>query len=178
MKVGSLKFFFILISYLLFSSKILSEEKLKLENIQPTFEEETENKNEANYSSELRLKSKAIKKNKSGNIIVRLKALDKITAKTSNIDIPLGKKKKFGYLEIHPPCLSANLPKIGVTIPHINACNAIARPNSVLVIPQSISKSPENNPKVCLTPIVTFTTKQAATKVINAVLFGKNFDVI
>tara|TARA_Y100000817_G_C16582642_1_gene422612 strand:- start:19 stop:516 length:498 start_codon:yes stop_codon:yes gene_type:complete len=102
MKVGSLKFFFILISYLLFSSKILSEEKLKLENIQPTFEEETENKNEANYSSELRLKSKAIKKNKSGNIIVRLKALDKITAKTSNIDIPLGKKKKFGYLEIHP----------------------------------------------------------------------------
>ena len=102
MKVGSLKFFFILISFLLFSLKISSEEKLKLENIQPTFEEETETKNEANYSRELKLKSKALKKNKSGNIIVRLKALDKITAKTSNLDIPLGKKKKFGYLEIYP----------------------------------------------------------------------------
>ena len=77
-----------------------------------------------------------------------------------------------------PPCLSANLPKIGVTIPQINACKAIARPNSVLVIPQSISKSPENNPKVCLTPIVTLTTKQAATKVIKAVLFGKKFFII
>ena len=33
---------------------------------------------------------------------MKLKALDKITAKTSNINIPLGKKKKFGYLEIFP----------------------------------------------------------------------------
>ena len=109
MKVGSLNFFFILISFLLFSSKISSEEKLKLENIQPTFEEETETKNEADYSRELKLKSKTVKKSKSGNIIVRLKALDKITAKTSNIDIPLGKKKKFGYLEIYPKkCAQSN----------------------------------------------------------------------
>ena len=72
-----------------------------------------------------------------------------------------------------PPCLSANLPKIGVTIPQIKACNAMARPNSVLEIPQSISKSLENNPKVCLTPIVTLTTKHAAIRVIKAVLFGK-----
>ena len=109
MKVGSLNFFFILISFLIFSSKISSEEKLKLENIQPTFEEETETKNEADYSRELKLKSKTVKKSKSGNIIVRLKALDKITAKTSNIDIPLGKKKKFGYLEIYPKkCAQSN----------------------------------------------------------------------
>ena len=86
----------------MFSLNIYSQEKLKLENIQPTFEEENEIKNEANYNDELKLKSKSIKKNKSGNIIVKLKALDKITAKTSNIDIPLGKKKKFGYLEIYP----------------------------------------------------------------------------
>ena len=67
---------------------------------------------------------------------------------------------------------------MGVTIPHIKACKAIARPNSVLEIPQSISKSPENNPKVCLTPIVTLTTKQAAIRVIKAVLLGKNFELI
>ena len=102
MKAGSLKFFFILIIFFLFSLNIYSQEKLKLENIQPTFEEDNEIKNETNYSGELKLKSKSIKKNKSGNIIVKLKALDKITAKTSNINIPLGKKKKFGYLEIYP----------------------------------------------------------------------------
>ena len=33
---------------------------------------------------------------------MNLKALDKITAKTSLINIPVGKKKKFGYLEIFP----------------------------------------------------------------------------
>ena len=102
MKAGSLKFFFILIIFFLFSLNIYSQEKLNLENIQPTFEEDNETKNEASYSDELKLKSKSIKKNKSGNIIVKLKALDKITAKTSNINIPLGKKKKFGYLEIYP----------------------------------------------------------------------------
>ena len=102
MKAGSLKFFFILIIFFLFSLNIYSQEKLKLENIQPTFEEDNEIKNEVSYSDELKLKSKSIKKNKSGNIIVKLKALDKITAKTSNINIPLGKKKKFGYLEIYP----------------------------------------------------------------------------
>ena len=102
MKAGSLKFFFILIIFFLFSLNIYSQEKLKLENIQPTFEEDNEIKNETNLSGEIKLKSKSIKKNKSGNIIVKLKALDKITAKTSNINIPLGKKKKFGYLEIYP----------------------------------------------------------------------------
>ena len=102
MKAGNLKFFFILIIFLFFSLNIYSQEKLELENIQPTFEEENEIKNEASYNDELKLKSKSIKKNKSGNIIVKLKALDKITAKTSNLNIPLGKKKKFGYLEIYP----------------------------------------------------------------------------
>ena len=44
-------------------------------------------------------------------------------------------------------------------------------------IPQSISKLFESNPKVCLTPIETFTTKQAATKVNKAILFGKNSEI-
>ena len=102
MKVGNLKFHLILISFFLFTQNIFSEEKLKLESIQPTFEEDTEVINENNYNEKTKSKSKFFKKNKSGNIIVKLKALDKITAKTSNINIPLGKKKKFGYLEIHP----------------------------------------------------------------------------
>ncbi len=62
MKAGSLKFFFILNIFFLFSFNIHSQEKLKLENIQPTFEEENEIKNESSYSDELKLKSKSIKK--------------------------------------------------------------------------------------------------------------------
>ena len=73
---------------------------MKLENIQPTFEEENEIKNETSYSDELKLKSKSIKQNKSGNIIVKLKALDKITAKSVKLTINLDETIKFGPLEI------------------------------------------------------------------------------
>ena len=45
MKAGSLKFFLIPITFFLFYSNIYSQEKLKLENIQPTFEEDNEIKN-------------------------------------------------------------------------------------------------------------------------------------
>ena len=62
MKAGNLKFFFILIIFFFLSLNIYSQEKLELENIQPTFEEENEIKNEANYNDELKLKSKSIKK--------------------------------------------------------------------------------------------------------------------
>ena len=42
------------------------------------------------------------KKIQTNETIVSLRALDKITAKTLDIDIIIGKKKKFGYLEILP----------------------------------------------------------------------------
>ena len=46
--------------------------------------------------------------------------LDKITAKTSNINIPLGKKKKFGYLEIHPrKCALSNTENEKVVVAYI-----------------------------------------------------------
>jgi hypothetical protein len=102
MKAGSLNLLFIIILTSLFQSLVFSQEKITLQDIQPTFEEETEisiKDSEANYS---KLKSKSNKKGVSGTTIVKFKALDKITAKTSNINIQVGKKKKFGYLEIFP----------------------------------------------------------------------------
>ena len=63
-------------------------------------------------------------------------------------------------------------------MPQTKECSATASPNSVFEIPQSASKLFENKPKVYLTPIEALTTKHAATKVINASLFGKNFLVI
>ena len=81
---------------------LFAEVQVNLEDIQPTFEEELENlgdteTEDANY---IRLKKKT--KNQTTQKIVNLRALDKITAKTLDIDIILGEKKRFGYLEIVP----------------------------------------------------------------------------
>ena len=53
-------------------------------------------------SIHLNPKSKIPQKTSTDSVIVKFKALDKITAKTSTINIPLGEMKKFGYLEIFP----------------------------------------------------------------------------
>ena len=100
MKAGNLKIFSILFFFLFLNSTLISQEKLNLNNIEPTFEEDTDFSNIDDVSGDSKLKSKVKKKSIEGNTMVNLKALDKITAKTSLINIPVGKKKKFGYLEI------------------------------------------------------------------------------
>ena len=102
MKVGNLKYF-IIIFFSIFSNSILySQEKLNLENIQPTFEDDIDPNINEEINNTIKLKTKIKKKNIMGKTIVKLKALDKITAKTSQINIPVGKIEKFGYLEILP----------------------------------------------------------------------------
>ena len=102
MKAGSLNLLFIIIFSSMLQSLVFSQEKITLQDIQPTFEEEKEIITKDSQSNYSKLKSKSNKKDVSGATIVKLKALDKITAKTSDINIPVGKKKKFGYLEILP----------------------------------------------------------------------------
>ena len=101
MKAGNLKILITLL-FLIFNKELFSNEKLTLENLEPTFEEDAELNDNEIQNKNLELKSKNIKKSISKVTVVNLKALDKITAKTSDINIPLGKKKKFGYLEILP----------------------------------------------------------------------------
>jgi len=109
MKYGNLKIiFFILI--LIKSTFIFAEEKIQsvplinLDELLPTFEEEKqelEKKDENNISS---ITDENIKQDsnlkKSNEIYINLKALDKITAKTSSIKMLIGDKKFFGSLEI------------------------------------------------------------------------------
>tara|TARA_Y100000817_G_C16660440_1_gene456909 strand:- start:66 stop:566 length:501 start_codon:yes stop_codon:yes gene_type:complete len=103
MKPGNHNLIFTLI--LLFFFKInlaLAQEKINLQELQPTFEEELDTL-ESDQNQEISIiKSKKKKELKTRQAIVKLIALDKITAKTSNIDIIIGKKKRFGYLEILP----------------------------------------------------------------------------
>ena len=78
-----------------------SQEKIDLPTLEPTFEEEIESSNTDEENTKVILKEKKRINNIKTNY-VRFRALDKITAKISDIDIPIGKKKKFGYLEILP----------------------------------------------------------------------------
>ena len=80
----------------------ISVAQVDLQDIQPTFEEESENNDETENIESDNIKSKKKKKVKTNEAIVNLRALDKITAKTLDINIEIGKKKRFGYLEILP----------------------------------------------------------------------------
>ena len=111
MKLGNFKIFIfcftVIISNIAF---VLAEDKIKLvplinlEELSPTFEED---KDELEKIEEKKIllnnKEKitdSLKPLKNDKIYVNLKALDKITAKTSAIRLAVGEKKFFGSLEI------------------------------------------------------------------------------
>ena len=112
MKLGNFRKFIFLPSFFLFVStlcvfaedKIVSVPLINLEELSPTFEEEKdelekiEKKNVNLNNTENILEKSNIKKNE--KIYINLKALDKITAKTSAIKLAIGEKKFFGSLEI------------------------------------------------------------------------------
>ena len=111
MKLGSLKIF--TFSLLLFFFNILSVyavDKIEtvplinLEELSPTFEEdkdELEKFDESNINlNNTEDATEEIKKKKDKNIFINIKALNKITAKTSSIKLSIGEKKFFGPLEI------------------------------------------------------------------------------
>jgi len=102
MKAGILNISFITLIVVFFSMSLFSQEKVILENLEPTFEEETDTKSTEEKNVISKIKSKNKKKTITNETIVNIRALDKITAKTSDIDIIVGQKKKFGYLEIFP----------------------------------------------------------------------------
>ena len=111
MKLGRIKFFiaFFLIIFVNTSSvfsadKIESFPLINLEELSPTFEEdknelEKTEDNNANFNKIINIsEEEKIKKN--NKIFINITALDKITAKTSQIRMAIGDKKFFGPLEI------------------------------------------------------------------------------
>tara|TARA_B100000700_G_C14904606_1_gene789100 strand:- start:495 stop:992 length:498 start_codon:yes stop_codon:yes gene_type:complete len=102
MKAGNLK---LLLLTLLLNFKIVNlpaEQRIDLNVLQPTFEEDNEILDETPQDI-LSMKSKRKKElNSNTDSIIKLRALDKITAKTKDINIKIGNKERFGYLEIHP----------------------------------------------------------------------------
>jgi len=102
MKAGNLNIFFFILVVVFFASNLFSQEKVILENLEPTFEEESETSSIEEKEEILKIKSKNKKRLGTNKTVVQLRALDKITAKTSDINIIVGQKKRFGYLEIFP----------------------------------------------------------------------------
>ena len=111
MKLGKYKIFSLTIIFIFFlSQSIFAEDKIEsvplinLEELSPTFEEDKdelekieENSKNLNDNQDLPKETDTKKNNK---IFINLKALDKITAKTSDFRLAVGEKKFFGPLEI------------------------------------------------------------------------------
>ena len=110
MKLGNLKLLILIFAiFFKFENLVYSTDKIEtvplinLEELSPTFEEgkdeleKTEEKNIINDDETLIEEAEDIKKEK---IYINIKALDKITAKTSSIRMAVGEKKFFGPLEI------------------------------------------------------------------------------
>ena len=86
------------------ADKIESVPLINLEELSPTFEEDKDElekleKNNVNLNNTEDIIEKPDTK-KNNKIYINLKALDKITAKTSDIKLAIGEKKFFGPLEI------------------------------------------------------------------------------
>tara|TARA_B110000261_G_C13017527_1_gene330696 strand:+ start:396 stop:920 length:525 start_codon:yes stop_codon:yes gene_type:complete len=103
MKLGKVSFILLVLniySVLIAEDKITSVPLINLENLKPSFEKEDINNENPAISEAIILKEKKVLKIKNKITKVNIVALDKITAKTSDISILLGETKKFGLLEI------------------------------------------------------------------------------
>tara|TARA_Y100000590_G_scaffold460864_1_gene621197 strand:+ start:887 stop:1417 length:531 start_codon:yes stop_codon:yes gene_type:complete len=111
MRLGNLKIIiFLFFIFILSTLRVDAVDKIKtvplinLEDLSPTFEEDKdelekiEEQNTNLNKIEKSIEDKSIKKN--DKIYINIKALDKITAKTSSIRLAIGEKKFFGPLEI------------------------------------------------------------------------------
>ena len=105
MKLGKISLFYFLY-FISVNTFAFSEEKIttvplvNLENLEPSFEKEDAEGQNILDEENLTLKKKKITKTENKATRVNIVALDKITAKTSNINLFLGQTKKFGLLEI------------------------------------------------------------------------------
>ena len=109
MKLGNLKILIKVLIFFLLFSPIKSEEKIQvvplinLEDLSPTFEEDKQVLEQEEVMEKDLIKGKQNNTSQDDNTVyVNLKALDKITAKTSLIKIAIGDIKNFGKLEIKP----------------------------------------------------------------------------
>ena len=107
-----------------------------LDELPSTYEEE-EFIDEDNTNQQIlqKVKYKEIKKSDSGIITVKIKALDKITAKTSTLSIKLGKEKYFGNLKIKPlKCKTSDIDQPPDTVAYLQVIDTSDKKNDQVFV--------------------------------------------
>ena len=113
--------FFLYLSHS-FGQTISNLEINELENLPSTYEEEDETTEEDSLNKQIlqEVKFKDTSTQEDKIITVKLKALDKITAKTSTLSIKLGEEKYFGNLKIKPlKCKTSDIDQAPDTVAYL-----------------------------------------------------------
>ena len=142
MKLGNLKiYFFLFILFIANTLSIFAADKIEsvplinLEELSPTFEEDKDVLEKIeDQNTNLDNKKKFLEENeiqKNDKVYVNIKALDKITAKTSTIRLAIGEKKFFGPLEIKAlKCQLSEGQDISDTVAYIQVKDLSAKDNN------------------------------------------------
>ena len=140
MKLGKYKKLIFIVLFaislpVLAADKIESVPLINLEELSPTFEEDKDEleklaKSNINFNSNENILEKSSAK-KNDKIYINLKALDKITAKTSTIRLAVGEKKLFGVLEIKAlKCQLSDNSDLTDTVAYIQVKDLSAKDNN------------------------------------------------
>jgi|TARA_B110000444_G_C18764767_1_gene559393 hypothetical protein len=108
MKLGKIKIIILVLFFnsslpLLAEDTISSVPLINLENLKPSYEEDEKDEVKIENNNSIKIKEKNTKNTNNTNnkkVIINMLGLDKITAKTTKINIKLGETKKFGLLQI------------------------------------------------------------------------------
>ena len=146
MKFGNLKIFIFLftlffanISSIFAEDQIQSVPLINLEELSPTFEEDKDELEDVvdqnvnlNYSENNQEENK-VKKNE--KIYINITALDKITAKTSTLNIKLGEEKYFGNLKIKPlKCKASEIDQTPDTVAYLQVIDMSDKKNDQVFV--------------------------------------------
>ena len=108
---------------------------VNLEELSPTFEEDKDELEKIEDTNTSLINNEIIpdtsQSTKSEKVYINLKALDKITAKTSEIRLALGEKKSFGPLEIKAlKCQISDGENISDTVAYLQVKDLSAKDNN------------------------------------------------
>lgn len=141
MKLGKYSIYFFICFFFSLNqsfSETISNIKIEdLKDLPSTYEEVEEFVEEDNADQQIlqKVKYEESKKLDSGIITVEIKALDKITAKTSTLSIKLGEEKYFGNLKIKPlKCKASDIDQPPDTVAYLQVIDTSDKKNDQVFV--------------------------------------------
>jgi hypothetical protein len=141
MKLGKYSIYFFICFFFNLNqsfSETISNIKIEdLKDLPSTYEEIEEFVEEDNAGQQIlqQVRYKEPQKLDSGIITVEIKALDKITAKTSTLSIKLGEEKYFGNLKIKPlKCKSSDIDQPPDTVAYLQVIDTSDKKNDQVFV--------------------------------------------